>query len=124
MVSQQAISGSGYPGVPSMDILDNVIPYVSGDEEKMPIEASKILGRFDGQSIIDLPITASTTCTRVSVTDSHLVHVSVELTEKPTFDEIIQSWRGFRGEAPVPSLPSSPEIPAIYCPAGQATTAS
>lgn len=114
MVSQQAISGSGYPGVPSMDILDNVIPYVSGDEEKMPIEARKMLGQFDGQSIIDLPIKTSTTCTRVSVTDSHLVHVSVELTATPSFDEIIQSWRDFRGEAPIPSLPSSPEVPVQF----------
>lgn len=114
MVSQQAISGSGYPGVPSMDILDNVIPYVSGDEEKMPIEARKMLGQFDGQSIVDLPIMTSTTCTRVAVTDSHLVHVSVELREEPSFDAIIDAWCDFRGEAPVPSLPSSPAVPVQY----------
>lgn len=116
LVSQQAVSGSGYPGVPSMDILDNVIPYVSGDEEKMPIEARKMLGRFDGQSILDLPFQASTTCTRVSVTDSHLVHVSVELDEAPPFSEIIDAWRDFRGEDPVPRLPSSPAIPVQYIP--------
>lgn len=116
MVSQQAISGSGYPGVPSMDILDNVIPYVSGDEEKMPIEARKMLGTFDGQMIIDLPVRTSTTCTRVSVTDSHLVHVSVELTDTPTFEEIIEAWRNFRGDDPVPVLPSSPTAPVQYIP--------
>jgi aspartate-semialdehyde dehydrogenase len=114
MVSQQAISGAGYPGVASMDILDNVIPFVGGDEEKMPIEARKMLGTFDGARIAELSVATSTTCTRVPVTDSHLVHVSVELVTRPTFDDILREWADFRGPDPVPALPSSPTVPVQY----------
>ncbi|MBK8135467.1 MAG: aspartate-semialdehyde dehydrogenase [Chloroflexi bacterium] len=114
MVSQQATSGAGYPGVASLDILDNVIPYVSGDEDKMPIEARKMLGQFNGQAIVDLNVRASTTCTRVPVIDSHLVHISVELESKPSMTEIIDSWSSFRGLDPVPRLPSSPALPVQH----------
>lgn len=116
LVSQQAISGAGYPGVASLDILDNIVPYVSGDEDKMPIESRRMLGAFDGERISPLDIRTSTTCTRVSVIDSHLVHVSVELESAPSFDEIIQAWADFRGPSPVPSLPSSPALPVQYIP--------
>lgn len=114
MVSQQAVSGAGYPGVASLDILDNVIPVVGGDEDKMPIEARKMLGKFDGRGIVDIPIQSSTTCTRVPVTDSHLVHVSVELESKPSMEAIIEAWMSFRGADPVPTLPSSPAAPVQY----------
>jgi aspartate-semialdehyde dehydrogenase len=114
MVSQQAISGAGYPGVSSMDILDNVIPYVSSDEDKLETEPMKILGRFTGASIEKLNTLAGATCTRVAVTDAHLVHVSVTLENQPAFDEIIHAWQTFVGPNPVPGLPSSPKQPVIY----------
>lgn len=114
MVSQQAISGAGYPGVASLDILDNIVPYVSGDEDKMETEPLKMLGTFDGQAIRYLDAKLGASCTRVPVIDGHLVHISMELAENPSFDEVIEAWTAFRGEAPVPSLPTSPAQPLVY----------
>ena len=81
MVSEQAISGAGYPGVASLDILDNVIPYVSGDEGKMETEPRKMLGALKNEAIEWLDVVAGATCTRVPVIDGHLVNISVELAE-------------------------------------------
>lgn len=114
MVSEQAISGAGYPGVASLDILGNVIPYVPSDEQKMETETRKMLGRFDGQDVQWLEIVASATCTRVPVIDGHLVNISVELSDKPEIEEILTAWRDFRGQGVVPKLPSAPEIPVQY----------
>lgn len=114
MVSQQAISGAGYPGVSAMDMLDNVIPYVGGDEDKLETEPLKMLGRFTGDSIEKMNTLVGATCTRVAVTDGHLVHLSVQLENQPPFDEIIHTWQTFVGSNPVPTLPSSPKQPVIY----------
>lgn len=113
-VSEQAVSGAGYPGVASLDILDNVIPYVSGDETKMETESLRMLGRLNGERIEWLNAITSATCTRVPVVDGHLVNVSVTLEALPDMDEIITSWETFRGPAPVPQLPSTPEQPVQY----------
>lgn len=113
-VSAQAISGAGYPGVPSLDILDNIIPYVSGDEDKMQSEALKMLGAFTGEGIQPLDAIASATCTRVPVLDGHLVSLSLELTEKPSIEEIIAIWETYQGADPVPTLPSAPAQPLQY----------
>jgi aspartate-semialdehyde dehydrogenase len=78
VVSMQAVSGAGYPGVASLDILDNVIPYISGEEEKVETEPQKMLGTFSGQKIKYLPIQISAHTNRVAVTDGHMVCVSVE----------------------------------------------
>ncbi|HLU08367.1 MAG TPA: aspartate-semialdehyde dehydrogenase [Oceanobacillus sp.] len=115
VVSQQATSGAGYPGVPSLDILDNVVPYVGGEEEnKVETETLRMLGNFDGERVQWLDSIASASCTRVAVVDGHLVNVSVELEEKPTLDDIIDAWETFRGPEPVPTLPSAPAQPAQY----------
>ena len=111
MVSEQAITGAGYPGVASMDIIDNVIPWVSGDEGKMESEPRKMLGELVGEEIEWLPAVSAATCTRVPVIDGHLVNLSLELETAPTFDEIHAAWRDFRGPQPVPLLPSAPERP-------------
>lgn len=116
MVSEQAISGAGYPGVSSLDILDNVVPYVGGDEGKMETEPMKMLGTFDGERIHERAMNAGATCTRVPVIDGHLVNMSIQLEAQPTFDEIIAAWEGFRGPEPVPSLPSAPRQPVVYLP--------
>ncbi len=116
LVSSQATSGAGYPGVASLDILDNVIPYVSGDEQKMETESLKMLGTFAGKGIDWLNTTVSATCTRVPVVDGHLVNISVELENVPSTEEIIQLWQDFRAPEPVPMLPSAPEQPLYYLP--------
>ena len=116
MVSSQAISGAGYPGVSSLDILDNVIPYVGGDEGKMETEPLRMLGQLEDEQITWLDAVAGATCTRVPVIDGHLVNISIELETKPGLDEIIQAWEDFRGPEPVPSLPSAPEKPVQYLP--------
>lgn len=114
MVSEQAISGAGYPGVASLDIIDNVVPYVSGDEGKMESEPWKMLGQLVGDHIEWLDVISAATCTRVPVIDGHLVNMSVELAEEPSFDEIIEAWRQFAGPDPVPQLPSAPAQPIQY----------
>ncbi len=114
MVSEQAVSGAGYPGVASLDILDNVIPYVGGDESKMETESLKMLGDMRGEEIQWLDAVTSATCTRVPVTDGHLVNISVTLELQPSLDEIMAAWDRFRGPAPVPQLPSAPEKPVQY----------
>ncbi|MCY3720011.1 MAG: aspartate-semialdehyde dehydrogenase [Anaerolineaceae bacterium] len=111
MVSEQAISGAGYPGVASMDIIDNVIPWVSGDEGKMESEPLKMLGELSDGDVEWLPAIAAATCTRVPVIDGHLVNLSLELAEAPALDDIHAAWRNFRGPQPVPCLPSAPERP-------------
>ncbi|GAB4524609.1 MAG: aspartate-semialdehyde dehydrogenase [Anaerolineae bacterium] len=117
MVSEQATSGAGYPGVASLDILDNVVPYVPGDEGKMETEPLKMLGTFDGEQIQFLQnIIPSATCTRVSVIDGHLVNISMELEAQPSLEDILDAWQSFRGPNPVPMLPSAPEQPLIYLP--------
>ncbi|MAS34286.1 MAG: aspartate-semialdehyde dehydrogenase [Anaerolineaceae bacterium] len=116
MVSEQAISGAGYPGVASLDILDNVIPYVSGDEGKMETEPRKMLGALKNEAIEWLDVVAGATCTRVPVIDGHLVNISVELAEQPSLDEIIAAWESFVGPDPVPQLPSAPAQPVYYLP--------
>ncbi len=116
VVSMQAISGAGYPGVPSLDILDNVIPYVGGDEEKLVEEPQKMLGSFNGTSVDLLDAVISPSCNRVAVLDGHLVVVSVELAAQPSLETIIDAWNSFRGPAPVPSLPTAPEQPMHYLP--------
>lgn len=116
MVSEQAISGAGYPGVASLDILDNIIPYVGGDENKMETESLKMLGELDGSAIRHLAAMTSATCTRVPVIDGHLINLSVELRERPTLEAIIQAWEAFRAPEPIASLPSAPERPVQYLP--------
>ncbi|MBC7223043.1 MAG: aspartate-semialdehyde dehydrogenase [Anaerolineae bacterium] len=108
-VTLQALSGAGYPGVPSLDIVDNVVPYISGEEEKVEQEPRKILGRLADGKIeeADLPISAQ--CTRVPVLDGHLECVSVELERKAPLDEVVAALEGFRGLPQELGLPHAPE---------------
>lgn len=116
VVSMQALSGAGYPGVPSLDILDNIVPYIGGEEEKLVEEPQKMLGRFDGDGIEFLDAIISPACNRVAVIDGHLVNIAVELEEQPDLGEVIDAWNSFRGPAPVPGLPSAPKQPVKYLP--------
>lgn len=114
LTSLQAVSGGGYPGVPSLDILDNVLPFINGEEPKLEAEPRKMLGALDGERIADLDYAASATCTRVPVLDGHLVSVAVRFREAVSEAQIIAAWESFRGPEPVPSLPSAPPQPVVY----------
>lgn len=114
LTSLQAVSGGGYPGVPSLDILDNVIPFINGEEPKLEAEPRKMLGALDGERIVPLDYAASATCTRVPVLDGHLLSVAVRFGEAVSEAQILAAWRDFRGPEPVPSLPSAPPQPVIY----------
>ncbi|MBK8313508.1 MAG: aspartate-semialdehyde dehydrogenase [Acidobacteria bacterium] len=113
MTSMQAISGAGYPGVASMDIIDNVMPYIGGEEEKCEVEPQKILGRFAGSRIEDAPFKVSAQCNRVPVQDGHLESVRVKLAKKASIDEVITTLENFRGLPQELRLPTAPEKPII-----------
>lgn len=112
--TMQAVSGAGYPGVPSMDILGNVIPYIGGEEEKMQIETQKILGDFNGSVVVPLDARVSASCNRVPSIDGHLVSVSVELASKPSREQILEAFASYRGVPQQKDLPSAPKVPVQY----------
>lgn len=110
----QAISGAGYPGVPSMDINANVIPFIGGEEEKMQQETQKILGEFRGDHIEPLHAKVSAHCNRVPVVDGHTVTVSVEFSAKPTEADVRHAFDNFSSVPQQRKLPSAPPRPVIY----------
>jgi aspartate-semialdehyde dehydrogenase len=112
--TMQALSGAGYPGVASMDITANVIPFIGGEEETMQQETQKILGDFRGDRVEPLAARVSAHCNRVPVVDGHTVTVSVELSAKPSEQELIAALRGFTGVPQERQLPSAPAHPVIY----------
>jgi aspartate-semialdehyde dehydrogenase len=112
--TMQALSGAGYPGVASLDINGNVIPFISGEEEKMQRETQKILGDFMGDSIRPLAAKVSAQCNRVPVVDGHMVATSVELERKPGVAELIQAMESFSSLPQQRKLPSAPPRPLMY----------
>jgi aspartate-semialdehyde dehydrogenase len=110
----QAISGAGYPGVASMDIVGNVVPFIGNEEEKMQQETQKILGDFRGDHIEPLAAKVSAHCNRVAVVDGHTVTVSVEFSAKPTQADVLHAIQSFRGVPQHRQLPSAPPNPVIY----------
>jgi aspartate-semialdehyde dehydrogenase len=110
----QAISGAGYPGVPSMDINGNVIPFIGGEEEKMQQETQKILGDFRGDHIEHLAAKVSAHCNRVPVVDGHTVTISVELSAKPSHEDLLRALADFRSVPQERRLPSAPARPVQY----------
>jgi len=113
VVTMQAISGAGYPGVPSLDILGNVIPYIAGEEEKMEIETRKILGRFNGETVDLADFRISAQCNRVPVEDGHTESVSLKLARKTSVEEIAEVLGSFSGPPQELRLPSAPERPIL-----------
>lgn len=113
-VTMQAVSGAGYPGVASLDILGNVIPYIAKEEEKMEEETRKLLGRLHGSGIEMGSFGMSAQCNRVAVEDGHTESVSVRLRKKARPEEIIFAWNEFRSEPQKLRLPSAPEQPVRY----------
>lgn len=114
IVSMQAVSGAGYPGVSSLDILDNIVPYIGGEEEKVEAETRRILGTLIGEQVDWLPAAVGASCNRVAIVDGHMVNIAVELRDRPAIEDIIGVWDAFRGPDPVPSLPFAPEQPVHY----------
>ncbi len=112
----QAVSGAGYPGVPSLDMLDNIVPYIGGEEEKSEKEPLKILGHVGEVGIInDDTVQISATCTRVPVTDGHTACVNIKFANQiPSQEEIIKIWKEFRSVPQELNLPFAPKQPIIY----------
>jgi aspartate-semialdehyde dehydrogenase len=110
----QAVSGAGYPGVASMDILGNVVPFIGGEEEKMQEETQKILGAFKGDHVEPLAARVSAHCNRVPVVDGHTVTVSVEFSAKPGEADIRAAFDSFSAVPQQRNLPSAPPRPVIY----------
>jgi len=113
--TMQAVSGAGYPGVSSWDIVDNVMPFIKGEEEKSEVEPLKILGDIEGSKIVPAEgINISAHCNRVATTDGHMACVSVEFEEKPDKDTVLKAWKNFKAEPQRLKLPFAPEQPIIY----------
>jgi aspartate-semialdehyde dehydrogenase len=113
VTTMQAVSGAGYPGVPSMDMIDNVVPYIGGEEEKMETEAQKMLGDWKDGGFVPAAFSASAQCNRVPVRDGHMECVAVRLRDPATPEQVIQTLRAFRGEPQELELPSAPPQPVI-----------
>ncbi len=108
--TMQAVSGAGYPGVPSLDILGNVIPFIGGEEEKVESETLKILGSDAGRTPYDAVVSAHTN--RVAVIDGHIMTVSVDLEDDPELEDVVEAFTSFRGRPQELGLPTAPD-PAI-----------
>ena len=109
--TMQAVSGAGYPGVPSLDILGNVVPFIGGEEEKMESETLKILGVSGGR--VPHPAIISAHTNRVAVLDGHLMTVSADFTAQPSIEDIVAALTTFRGRPQELDLPSAPNPPVI-----------
>lgn len=114
VTTMQAISGAGYPGVASMDINANVVPYIGGEESKMESETQKILGSIDQGAFSPLDAPVSAACNRVPVVDGHLVTISVELGSRASESEIRSAIEDYSGVPQKKNLPSAPKHPLIY----------
>src|SRR6267378_756289 len=109
----QAISGAGYPGVASWDILGNVIPFIDGEEHKIETETRKILGCYGDKRVEPHPVTVSATTTRVAVQDGHTESISVGFEHRPSHEAIIEALNTFRGKPQQMELPSAPAQPVV-----------
>ncbi len=113
VVTMQAISGAGYPGIPAADVTDNVIPFIAGEEEKLETEPQKILGRLQTDIFLPATMTVSAHCNRVPVLDGHLESVSVKLRRRASAAEAAEALRGYVSESQQIGLPSAPRHPVV-----------
>ncbi len=113
-VTMQAVSGAGYPGVASLDILGNVIPFIKNEEEKMEEETKKLLGQLNGSKVVPGAFAMNAQCNRVAVEDGHTESVSIRLKKKAKPEEIIAAWNNYKSEPQELKLPSAPEKPVVY----------
>src|SRR5262249_48090955 len=113
VTTMQALSGAGYPGVPSLDATDNVIPFIGGEEEKIECETLKLLGRVSDGEIKNAPMLVSAQCNRVNVTDGHMAAIRVQLVQPAAMDQVRSALASFRGTPQKLSLHSAPPRPLI-----------
>ena len=113
VVTMQAVSGAGYPGLSALDISGNVIPFISGEEEKLESETQKILGSQRNGAIDPAALRVSAQVNRVPVTDGHLESVSLKLTNPAKLDEVRDALQSFSGEPQTEDLPSAPQMPIV-----------
>lgn len=113
MTSMQAVSGAGYPGVPTLDILGNVVPYIGGEEEKVERETRKLLGKLVDGAVKAGMFAVSAHCNRVLVEDGHTETVSVSLKSKATVEDLVEAWRKYRSVPQERQLPSAPVHPIV-----------
>jgi aspartate-semialdehyde dehydrogenase len=113
VVTMQAVSGAGYPGVPSLDIVGNVVPFIGGEEEKMETEPQKLLGKWDGTRFVEAGIGISAHCNRVPVENGHLESVSMGLKKVATLDEVREALREFTVSHELAGLPTAVKNPVI-----------
>lgn len=113
VTTMQALSGAGYPGVPSLDIIDNVVPYIGKEEDKMECEPKKLLGTFNGKTVKDAEFGITASCNRVHVKDGHLESIFVKLDKNPSPAEVEEAFVEFKGEPQKLKLPSAPVNPII-----------
>jgi aspartate-semialdehyde dehydrogenase len=111
--TMQALSGAGYPGVASLDIIDNVLPHIGGEEEKIETETTKILGRFVNDHIEPAPVAVSAQCHRVNVADGHMAAVRVNFARKPDLEELREALSSFRSLPQELGLHSAPDRPIV-----------
>jgi aspartate-semialdehyde dehydrogenase len=113
VATMQAVSGAGLTGPRSIELLDNVIPYIEGEEEKIEVELAKILGGADERGFVPAEIGVAAHCHRVNTLDGHLEAVSVELRDRPTVEEAIAALETFEGDVASSGLPSAPKAPIV-----------
>ncbi|MCW4024361.1 MAG: aspartate-semialdehyde dehydrogenase [Candidatus Bathyarchaeota archaeon] len=113
VTTMQALSGAGYPGVASLDILDNVVPFISGEEAKMESESLKILGNCNGKFVENADFKISASCNRVNVKDGHLESIFIKTQQEPSMEELEEAFAKFQGEPQKLKLPSAPLQPII-----------
>lgn len=109
----QALSGAGYPGVASLDIIDNVLPYIGGEEEKIETETTKILGAFENDRITPAPMKVSAQCHRVNVSDGHMAAVRVRLKRKASIEELHEAFVSYKSVPQELGLHSAPRTPIV-----------
>ena len=114
VATMQAVSGAGYPGVASLDILGNVVPYIAKEEEKLEAETKKLLGVLQNGKVQDASFKISAQCNRVAVEDGHTESVSIKLKKPAKSEEILEAWQSFRARPQEIALPTAPEQPVIY----------
>ncbi len=114
VTTMQAVSGAGYPGVASLDILGNVIPYIAKEEEKMEEETRKLLGKLNGGSIVDAGFRMTAHCNRVAVEDGHTESVSIKLNQPAERDAVLAALTGFKSVPHERGCPSAPEQAIAY----------
>jgi len=113
VVTMQAVSGAGYPGVASLDIQGNVVPFISGEEEKMESEPQKLLGKWDGQRFIEAGLSLSAHCNRVPVIEGHLECVSLSLKKVASLNEVREALRDFAVDPALAALPTAVRHPIV-----------